>query len=54
MNKSNVIEIIIYTLIIIVGIIMLFVYKPKEIEYEIPKNFEIIREGSSSGDSLSK
>ena len=46
MKKSNMIEIMVYIVIIIVGTVILFVYKPKEIEFEIPKNFEVVKERS--------
>lgn len=54
MKKSNMIEIMIYLVIIIVGTVMLFVYHPREVEFEIPKNFEVDKERSiDSNDSIS-
>ncbi|WDV44055.1 hypothetical protein PV797_10995 [Clostridiaceae bacterium M8S5] len=54
MKKSSMIEIIIYIVLIIFGLIALIFFKPKEIEFEIPKQFEIeYKEGVSMDDTLS-
>ncbi len=41
MKKSNMIEIMIYIVLIVFGVIALFFSQPKEIKFEIPKQFEI-------------
>jgi hypothetical protein len=42
------IEAIFYIIIIIFATIMLFKYEPKNIEFEIPKAFEIIENGDEN------
>jgi len=41
MKKKLVIEMVIYAVIVVIGIILLFTYEPKEQEIVIPKDFEI-------------
>lgn len=41
MKKKLVIEMVIYAVIIVIGIILLFTYQPEEQEIVIPKDFEI-------------
>ncbi len=52
MKKINIIEILIYSVIIIFGTVMLFTYEPRNIEIKIPKDFEVIKEGSNTIDPL--
>ena len=53
MKKKTLIELIIYMLIAIIGIILLFTYKPKEIEIHIPSGFEVEALGGDKHASLS-
>jgi len=48
------IEIMIYIVLIIFGVIGLFFFQPKEIEFKIPKQFEINQQqdGGSISDTL--
>ncbi len=53
MKKSNMIEIMLYIVLIIFGILALFYFQPKEIEFEIPRQFEIDQQkGESINDTL--
>lgn len=53
MKKSNMIEAMIYIVLIIFGIIALFYFQPKEIEFKIPREFEINQEkGANVDDTL--
>ena len=45
MKKSFVFEALLYITIIIFAIIMLIRYEPRNMEYEIPKAFEVIESG---------
>ncbi len=45
MKKKDALEAILYIVIIIFAIIMLFKYDPRNMEYEIPKAFEVIESG---------
>ena len=45
MKKKDALEAVLYIIIIILAIIMLLRYEPKNIEYEIPKAFEVIESG---------
>lgn len=44
MKKKAVIELIIYIVIVVVGIIMLFVYEPRELKIVMPNDFQIEQE----------
>jgi len=45
MKKKDALEAIFYIVIIIFAIVMLFRYEPRNMEYEIPKAFEVIESG---------
>ena len=45
MKKKLVIELMIYIVIVVIGIIMLFMYEPKEVDIVLPKDFQIEQEG---------
>ena len=48
MKKKLLMELFIYVVIVIVGSILLFTYKPKQKPIDIPKDFKIVRsEGSA-------
>ncbi|WP_202708510.1 hypothetical protein [Sporosalibacterium faouarense] len=51
MKKKLVIELIIYIVIVIIGIIMMIMYQPKEVEVVLPKDFQIEQEGGA-GDAF--
>jgi len=44
-KKKLVIEMVIYAVILVIGIILLFTYEPNEQEIVIPKDFEIEWDG---------
>lgn len=53
MKKINMIEIMLYIVLIIFGIIALIFFQPKEIEFEIPRQFELnYEEGGITSDPL--
>lgn len=53
MKKSNMIEIMIYVVLIVLGIMALFFLQPKEIEFKIPRQFEIYQQqGGIQSDTL--
>lgn len=53
MKKTNMIEIMFYMVLIIFGVIALLFFQPKEIEFDIPRQFEINeQEGGNGGDTL--
>lgn len=43
MKKKLLIELFIYVVLVIVGFILLFTYKPKQKPIDIPSDFKIIR-----------
>jgi hypothetical protein len=45
MKKKLVIEMVVYAVIVVIGIILMFTYQPEEQEIVIPKDFEIGWEG---------
>ena len=45
MKKKLVIELMIYIIIVVIGIIMLFMYEPEEVDIVLPKDFQIEQEG---------
>ena len=47
MKKKLLIELIIYIVLVVIGIIFLFIRKPKEKEIIIPSDFKIIEEGGT-------
>ena len=54
MKKSNMIEIMFYIVLIIFGVTALFFFQPREIEFEIPRQFEInVQEGVNIDGTLS-
>ena len=53
MNKKLLIEIMVYIVILSVGIILLFTYKPKEIETHIPGDYAVEVIGGDVDASLS-
>lgn len=44
LKKKLVIELMIYIVIVVIGIIMLFVYEPKEVKIILPQDFKIEQE----------
>ncbi|MGV8149804.1 MAG: hypothetical protein ACLKAK_10930 [Alkaliphilus sp.] len=42
-RKMLLIELIVYIVLVVVGIILLFVYEPREYEIVIPQDFQIER-----------
>lgn len=53
MNKKVLIELIVYMVILAVGLILLFTYKPKELEIHIPGDYAVEVIGGDLDDSLS-
>lgn len=49
MKKSNMIEIMLYIVLIVFGVIALFYFQPNEIEFEIPRQFEINKVNGGHG-----
>ena len=45
MKKKMIIELIIYMVLVVIGITLLFVYKPREKIIIVPQNFQIELEG---------
>lgn len=45
MKKKLVIELMIYIVIVVIGIIMLFMYEPEDVDIVLPKDFQIEHEG---------
>ncbi len=45
MKKKLVIELMIYIVIVVIGIIMLFMYEPEDVDIVLPKDFHIEQEG---------
>jgi len=53
MKKTNMIEIAFYILLIIFGVIALIFFQSKEIEFDIPRQFEINeQEGGNYGGTV--
>lgn len=53
MKKTNMIEIMFYIVLIIFGVIALLFFQPKEIEFDILRQFEINdQEGGNDGGTL--
>ncbi|WP_164995934.1 hypothetical protein [Clostridium niameyense] len=48
MKKKLLIELFIYVTIVIVGLILLFTYKPKQKSIDIPSDYKIERSDSSA------
>jgi len=48
MKKKDVLEALLYIIIIILAIIMLIKYEPRNIKFEIPQTFEIIESGDKN------
>lgn len=45
LKKKLVIELMIYIIIVVIGIIMLFMYEPEKVDIVLPKDFQIQQEG---------
>lgn len=45
MKKKLVIELMIYIIIVVIGIIMIFMYEPQDVDIVLPKDFKIEQEG---------
>ncbi|MCK8058410.1 MULTISPECIES: hypothetical protein [unclassified Fusibacter] len=45
MKKKLLIELFIYVLLVVIGIILLFTYKPNKVEIIIPQDFQIEQKG---------
>jgi len=45
LKKKLVIELMIYIVIVVIGIIMLFMYEPEDVDIVLPKDFQIEQEG---------
>lgn len=48
MKKKSLIELFIYIIIVVVGIILLFTYKPEKKPIKIPSDFKIVARGENS------
>ena len=44
MKKKLVIELLVYIVIVVIGIIMLFMYEPEDVDIVLPKDFQIEQE----------
>jgi len=53
MNRKVLIELMVYMVILVVGMILLFTYKPKEIEIHIPGDYAVEVIGGDADASLS-
>lgn len=45
MRKKSLIELFIYIIIVVIGVIMLFTFKPEKKPIEIPSDFKIVARG---------
>jgi len=45
LKKKLVIELMVYIVIVVIGIIMLFMYEPEDVDIVLPKDFQIEQEG---------
>ncbi|SNT21575.1 hypothetical protein SAMN05446037_10542 [Anaerovirgula multivorans] len=45
LKKKMVIELIIYIVLVVIGVIMLFAYKPRERIIIVPQDFQVEQEG---------
>lgn len=52
MRRKLVIEMVVYAIIVVIGVILLFTYKPKDREIVIPKDFDILWEGGDGDAAL--
>ncbi|MGX8797641.1 hypothetical protein ACR6HW_16510 [Fusibacter sp. JL298sf-3] len=48
MKKKMVIELLVYIVAVVIGIIMLFTYEPKEVEIVIPSDFQVEQSGGAN------
>jgi hypothetical protein len=48
MGKKSLIELFIYIIIVVVGIVLLFTFKPEKKPIKIPSDFKIVERGDSS------
>lgn len=52
MKKKMIIELIIYMILVIIGITLLFVYKPREKIITLPQDFQVEQEGGVNDASI--
>ncbi len=48
LKKKMVIELLIYMILVIIGVILLFVYKPRDRIIIVPQDFQVQQEGGVS------
>lgn len=52
MKKKMIIELIIYMVLVVIGITLLFVYKPREKIITLPQDFKVEQEGGVNDASI--
>jgi len=52
LKKKMVIELLVYLVAVVIGIIMLFTYEPKEVEIVIPSDFQVEQTGGANDDFI--
>ena len=52
MKKKLLIELFIYVVLVVIGIVLLFTYKPKKVEIIIPQDFQIEQKGGVNDAAL--
>lgn len=48
LKKKMVIELLVYIVAVVIGIIMLFTYEPKEVKIVIPSDFQVEQTGGAN------
>ncbi len=48
LKKKLVIELMVYIVIVVIGVIMLFMYEPEDVDIVLPKDFQIEQEGGGN------
>jgi quinol-cytochrome oxidoreductase complex cytochrome b subunit len=48
MRKKMLLELFVYVLVVIIGLILLFTYKPNQKPVDIPSDFKIVRGGNNA------
>ena len=52
MKKKLLIEVFIYVVLVVIGIVLLFTYEPRKVEIIIPQDFQIEQEGGVNDATL--
>ena len=52
MKKKIIIELILYMVLVVIGITLLFVYKPREKIIAVPQDFQVEQEGGVNDASI--